>query len=363
MTLDRGSLARRDPQAREIVGSFDNGAWSPTAFDSGALRRSTVTLNQISLFAAVAKHISVTKASEEFRVSQPWVSTQLKQLEIHYATKLYRKVGRGIEITDMGRRFLRDIAPILDQVARLENQFKRLPRKVERETLSVGGTFSACAALLPSLLARFRLKHPAVDLIIRTGTSDELERLLLAADLDLAVTLRAAPSAKLVSEPLRRERIAMFVLSNHALAKRKNLKVAEVLAEPLIIRGGSGSSGVTDDALTHLCAQGVEPKIGMRCDGPTAIKAAVREKMGVGVLFADSIRAELQRGEFTVLEVPGLKLEGYSYIVYLNDKALSSPAQEFLDLLRGARSISPSPGPVSGRAASGRSRQALVHVA
>jgi DNA-binding transcriptional LysR family regulator len=337
MALDRSSLARRDLQAREIVGSFDNGAWSPPAFDSEALRRSTVTLNQISLFAAVAKHISVTKASQEFRVSQPWVSTQLKQLEIHYATKLYRKVGRGIEITDMGRRFLRDIAPILDQMARLEDQFAQLPIKATRETLSVGGSFSACAALLPSLLARFRLKHPAVDLVVRTGTSDELERLLLAAHLDLAVTLRTAPLAKLVSEPLRRETIAMFVLSSHPLARRKNLQLSEVLTEPLIIRGGSGSSGVTDDALTHLCAQGVEPKIGMRCDGPTAIKAAVREKMGVGMLFADSIKAEVERGEFKILEVRGLELEGYSYIVYLQNKPLAPLAQEFLELLRSVR--------------------------
>jgi DNA-binding transcriptional LysR family regulator len=337
MALERGSLAGRDPQAREIVGSFDNGAWSPPAFDSEALRRSTVTLNQISLFAAVAKHISVTKASQEFRVSQPWVSTQLKQLEVHYATKLYRKVGRGIEITDMGRRLLRDIAPILDQVARLENQFAQLPIKATRETLSVGGSFSACAALLPSLLAGFRLTRPEVDLIIRTGTSDELEHLLLAADLDLAVTLRAAPSAKLFSEPLRQERIVLFVLSSHPLTRRKNLQLADVLAEPLIIRGGSGSSGVTDDALTHLCAQGVEPKIGMRCDGPTAIKAAVREKMGVGMLFADSIKAEVKRGEFKILEVRNLELEGHSYIIYPKNKALAPPAREFFELLRSVR--------------------------
>jgi DNA-binding transcriptional LysR family regulator len=320
-------------------------------------------LDQISLFAAVAKHVSVTKASQEFRVSQPWVSTQLKQLELHYATKLYRKVGRGIEITAMGRRFLRDIVPILDQVARLEDQFAQPPIKATRETLSVGGSFSACAALLPSLLARFRLKHPAVELVIRTGTSDELERLLSAADLDLAVTVRAAPSAELVSEPLRRERVAMFVLSNHPLARRKNLHLTDVLAEPLIIRGGSGSSGVTDDALTHLCAQGVEPRISMRCDGPTAIKAAVRERMGVGVLFADSIKAEVERGEFRILEVCGVELEGYSYIVYLKNKPLTSPAREFLELLRSARPRGQNSEAANMHSAPKRSPRSSVHVA
>lgn len=363
MTLDRSALARRDLRAKDIVGSLDTATWSPPAFDLGSLRRSGITLDQISLFAAVAKHVSVTKASQEFRVSQPWVSTQLKQLEIHYATKLHRKVGRGIEITDMGRRFLRDIAPILDQVARLESQFAQIPIKARRETLSVGGSFSACAALLPSLLARFRLKRPEVELIIRTGTSDELERLLLAAELDLAVTLRAAPSAKLFSEPLGQERIALFVLSSHPLARRKNLQLAEVLAAPLIIRGGSGSSGVTDDALTYLSAQGIEPKIGMRCDGPTAIKAAVREKMGVGMLFADSIKAEVKRGEFKMLEVRGLELEGHSYIVYLKNKALTPPARAFLELLRSARPSGQNELAAAMRATSTPSQRPSVHVA
>jgi DNA-binding transcriptional LysR family regulator len=284
-------------------------------------------------------------------------------LELHYATKLYRKVGRGIEITAMGRRFLRDIAPILDQLARLEDQFARMPIKATRETLSVGGSFSACAALLPSLLARFRLKRPEVDLIIRTGTSDELERLLLAADLDLAVTVRAAPSAKLVSEPLRRERIAMFVLSSHPLARRKNVQLPEVLAEPLIIRGGSGSSGVTDDALTYLSAQGIEPKIGMRCDGPTAIKAAVREKMGVGMLFADSIKSEVKRGEFKILEVRDLELEGQSYIVYPKNKTLAPPAREFLEFLRSARPRGQNELAATMRATSTHSQRPSVHVA
>jgi DNA-binding transcriptional LysR family regulator len=147
------------------------------------------------------------------------------------------------------------------------------------------------------------------------------------------------------------------------LARRKNLQLADVLAEPLIIRGGSGSSGVTDDALTHLCAQGVEPKIGMRCDGPTAIKAAVREKMGVGMLFADSIKAEVKRGEFKILEVRGVELEGHSYIVYLKNKALAPPAREFFELLRSVRERGQNGEAARMRATSASASRASVHVA
>src|SRR5262245_28253161 len=336
MSLNRRSWAGIDLPANEVVGNLNRHARGALDYDLGT-RRLGITLSQISLFAAVAKHVSITKASLEFRVSQPWVSQQLKQLEDHYATKLYRKVGRGIEITDRGQLFLRNISPILDQVQRLESQFTKSPVKTDRDMLCVGGSFSACAALLPSLLARFRLKHPAVELVIRSGTSVQLERLLLAARLDLAVTVRVAPSVELVSEPLRREKIALFVPASHFLAQRKNLRLAEVLAEPLIVRGGRGSDGVTDEALTHLLAEGIALNIGMRCDGPTAIKAAVREKMGVGVVFADSIKAEVAAGEFKILDVRALQLEGTSYIIYPKNQPLTTAAREFLELLHSAR--------------------------
>ena len=77
-----------------------------------------MTLNQFTLFAAVAKHLNVRKASEELRVSQPSVSQQLKQLEDRYGLKLYRRLSKGIEITEQGQAFLRNITPILEQVAK-----------------------------------------------------------------------------------------------------------------------------------------------------------------------------------------------------------------------------------------------------
>ncbi len=74
----------------------------------------------------------------------------------------------------------------------------------------------------------------------------------------------------------------------------------------------------------------------MRCDGPIAIKAAVRERMGVGMVFEDSIKAEVDSGEFKILNVRGLELEGESFIVFSKHKLLSPLAQEFLELLRSS---------------------------
>ena len=75
----------------------------------------------------------------------------------------------------------------------------------------------------------------------------------------------------------------------------------------------------------------------MRCDGPSAIKAGVRQKMGVGIAFEDSVQAEIDSGEFKALKVRGLEFEAESFIVYPKHRALSPLAYEFLELLRAAR--------------------------
>jgi DNA-binding transcriptional LysR family regulator len=298
-----------------------------------------MTLNQFSLFVAVAKCASVTKASAELRVSQPSISQQLRQLELHYGAKLYRRVSKGIEITDAGKLFLRNVIPILEQVAKLGAGGKTTEsRRVAPESLTVGGTFSVSAVLLPALLARLRQQHPKAELEFRTSTSERLERYVLSSAIDLAVTDREPASQELTGELLRREKVVIFVPPSHPLAQRKVVKLSELLAEPLIIRGGKGISGTTESGLKRLRDRGLPVKIAMRCDGPAAIKAAVRQQMGVGIAFEDSIKAEVDSGEFLTIKVRALQLEAKSYIVYPKKHSISPLAQEFLRLLRGVRS-------------------------
>jgi DNA-binding transcriptional LysR family regulator len=82
----------------------------------------------------------------------------LKQLEDHHGAKLYRRLSKGIEVTEAGQLLLRKIVPILEQVAKLEGGLK--PRAiVTQAVLRIGGTFNTSAALLPELLARLQCSN------------------------------------------------------------------------------------------------------------------------------------------------------------------------------------------------------------
>jgi DNA-binding transcriptional LysR family regulator len=68
-----------------------------------------------------------------------------------------------------------------------------------------------------------------------------------------------------------------------------------------------------------------------------AIKSAVRHGMGVGVGFEETVKSEITSGEFKILRVCGLDLEGETFIIYPKKRPLFHLAQEFLGLLRGTR--------------------------
>src|SRR5262245_48507692 len=108
-----------------------------------------MTLGQIKTFVAAAKHLNLTKASEEIRMSQPSISKQLKNLEEEFKVTLYRRVRNGIELTEEGKKFLSSAELLLMQLAMMN---RRWSANSKTETLTVGGSHGPSAVLLPSLL-------------------------------------------------------------------------------------------------------------------------------------------------------------------------------------------------------------------
>ena len=296
-----------------------------------------MTLNQFKIFVAIARHHNITKASAELRLSQPWVSQQLQLLEENCGAKLCERFVRGIELTEAGEIFLEKLMPILERVAQLKIGFQPPTQQPQPAVLRVGGTFSSSAILLPGVLARIQRNHPQLIFELRTLAPEDLERLVSTSLMEIAVSTHAARSPELVSEAFGREKMVMFVASSHHLAKKPKLTMSDVLVEPLVIRGVSGERGTIDRLLRRLKAQGASFTVGMRCDEPSKVMAAVGKKMGIGILFEDVLKSEAKMDEFKILNVPGLHLEGESFIIYPRYKALPPLACEFLELLRCAR--------------------------
>jgi DNA-binding transcriptional LysR family regulator len=294
-----------------------------------------MTLHQLRIFSAAAKHLSVTKAGWEVHISQPSTSQQLKLLEEECGVRLYKKNGQGIELTREGRLFFKEVEPILLQVEKLKRIFSLKLHESETRLLTVGGSHAPSASFLPRLASIFRETHPHTRLILRTDNSLLMEKLVQNSHVEIAVVTSHSGAPRLVYERCRQEELVIFASSKHPVAKRQQLTLAELACMPLVIfkRGkvGGGAS-----ILHQIEEQGFRLNIVMHCETAEAAKAAVKRRMGLGILYKDLVQPDIRRGDLKIIRVPGLEMHIDSFIIYPKQKPLSSDAKDFLALLREA---------------------------
>jgi len=143
--------------------------------------RPQLPLNALRAFEASARHLSFTRAAEELCVTQAAVSHQVKGLEARLGATLFRRLARGLVLTDEGQALLPVLSDSFDRIARAMQRFRE---GAVHEGLSVGvvGTF-AVRWLLPRL-PRFRETHPLIEVRVLTHNN----KVDLAAEgLDMAI--------------------------------------------------------------------------------------------------------------------------------------------------------------------------------
>jgi LysR family transcriptional regulator of beta-lactamase len=130
--------------------------------------RPYLPLNGLRAFEAAARHLSFTRAAIELCVTPPALSHQVKALEERLGVPLFRRLPRGLGLTDEGQALLPVLRDAFDRVATALEEFGG---GKGREIVSVGavGTF-ALGWLLPRLPA-FRTAHPFVDLRLTTNNN------------------------------------------------------------------------------------------------------------------------------------------------------------------------------------------------
>ena len=294
-------------------------------------------LDRIELFVKVANQESLSKVARGLHVSPSSVSQRLKSLEKDFCAKLYRRNKDGIELTNAGRTLLSTASQVLNQLDTLRKTLNpNLANAVQ--TLVVGATYNPSAKVLPSAIAAFQKTHPEIKVTFLTSYRRTVEKWVRDGEVDIAMIQNPSEScfADLFTEHFAVDTLAFFAHAGHPLTKKQKISFEGLADTPLIVRDGRGT---THKILTLLQSRGLKLDIALRCASPDAVKAAVRKKMGVGILFHNMIEDDIRRKELKVLRFAGLpRVIGSCYIVYDKTKPLNGAATEFLALLRDMKS-------------------------
>ena len=143
-----------------------------------------LSFRQLRIFESAARLSSFARAAAEMHLSAPAISMQMKDLEEDLGMPLFAKRGRGLVLTSAGEYFLVYARRVLIALKETEDMMLKL-KGMEIGTLNIG-LVSTAKYIAPHLLARFRLEHPGIKLVIHVRNRDQLIGLLREAAIDVA---------------------------------------------------------------------------------------------------------------------------------------------------------------------------------
>jgi len=291
-----------------------------------------MSLERIKAFQKVAEYLSFTKAAAALHVSQTSLSHQLSLLQKEYRVTLYRRSGRGIELTPEGVEYWNKFTKILGDLESLKS-FQTAVTSNVKKRLALGATLGPSGFVMPGLMAIFRTVRPEVELILRIQSSSEVQRLLSQGKVELAVVAKPVYSPGRVVEPYHSERKLAFACPDHPWARKKFITLQEFFSAPLVVKNINRGKSRGEETLTHLAGEYGKPNVIARCNSPEAVKSMVQKGMGIGILYEDMLREEIEIGRFKTINVQNLEMTQPTYIVYSKKTQLSDLAAEFLSLL------------------------------
>ncbi len=287
------------------------------------------TLPQLSVFEAVARLGSFTRAAEELYMAQPTVSVQIKKLSETIGLPVLEQVGKNVRLTSVGRELQAACSEIFNTLTRYEQKVADM-RGMQTGSLHIAASTVAKYFATRSL-AEFLKAYPGIDAKMHVGHRQSLLHRIGENTDDLYLMMNPPSSDEAVSLRLLSNPIMVFAHADHPLAGEKNIPFSRLMQEPLLVREPGSGTRMTTDRLFR--ERGLTPTIRMELGSSEAIRESIRAGLGISILSRHAIDDEVEPGLIT-LDVEGFPLESHWHLVYPVGKQLSFIAQTFLDFVR-----------------------------
>ena len=253
-------------------------------------------LRHLRYFVAVAEEQNFTRAARRLGIEQPPLSLQIRQLEDEIGTPLFRRLPRGVALTDAGAAFLRDARDILHQVQTATEHAQQIARG-DAGRIRVGMINSApFHPFVPRLIREFGQRYPDVGLTLEEDTTPALSLAVLAGTVDVAfVRPLLGKEDQLVIEPLFDEEMVVALPEGHPLTRQKKLPLRALANEDFVLFPRAIGSGLYDEIIAACRRAGFGPRIRHEIRQVTSIANLVAADLGVSVVPA-SMQQVLSNG-------------------------------------------------------------------
>ena len=289
---------------------------------------------QLKIFTKVIETRSFSGAGRAVHLSQPTVSSHIKELEDHFGCRLVDRLSREAVPTSAGEILCDYARRMLSLRDELEAAIAGLHGKI-RGRLAVGGSTIPGVYILPSLVGAFTARHPDVTISLSVGDTETVIEGVAGGRLDLGVVGARTADRRVRQTPLVDDRLCLVVPAGHPWAEASEVSLDALMAEPFIIR--EPGSGTLQSIRERLGRAGADPDgllVSAEMGSTQAVIQGIKSGLGVSILSCVAVADALAAGSVATVAIRGLSMERRFYLTRHRQRTPSPQAAAFIDFLK-----------------------------
>ena len=286
-------------------------------------------LRNIDTFLKVASTQNFSKAAEQLGYSQSAVTVQIQKLEKELGVQLFERIGKRVYLTANGQEFIFHATEIM-KAANSALSFSKNEIKPKGK-LRIGGVESICTALLPELLLDFYKHCPEVEVVIRSGSTDNLLELAMGNELDLVFTLdRHQIRSEWTCAVEKEEEIIFVTLPSERLSRHDIIPFSVLAEHPFILtENGAAYRYELERMLSPL---NIELRPILEIGNTETIINLLKRGMGISFLPRFTVCNELKNHCLTEIHTDLQPVKMHHQILYHKNKWISRQMELFIEL-------------------------------
>ncbi|GAA4850457.1 LysR family transcriptional regulator [Algivirga pacifica] len=266
-------------------------------------------LRHLHYFITVAETLNFTKAAEKLHISQPPLSRQIKELEVHLNARLFDRNNKKVALTHAGKYFYKEIKRYLEQLERIKIQTEKIANNVSGE-FRISYISSTFSSIIPELIAHLRMKFPYVHFKLFEAPTLKQVADLSSGKLDFGIIRSPLYSSEIKAEHWYRDDYA--VVFNKNIYSISHVDHLQQLKEATFVYFNKDYSPQNYEALLKIGAYfGFVPHVVHEANNMHSILQLVKNGLGVSIVPAGVGRNHKDDPNlgFFEIKVPGLSTD------------------------------------------------------
>lgn len=289
---------------------------------------------QLHIFVSVVENKSFSKASEAINLSQPTVSSHIKELEDYFKCRLLDRLGKVTEPTKAGEilyHYSKKLLTLRDQAeAALYDFLGRI-----KGDLFIGGSTIPSGYIIPRLIGTFSKQFPDISIELTAGDTMEIVQKIKKGKIEIGIVGAKIDDPQIKQEKLVTDEMRLIVPSNHKWADKPFVDCSNLFEEKFIAR--EKGSGTWQSILKSMDDAGLKSKNLNTCitmGNTVSVIQGILNHVGISILSTIAVQDDLDKERLKALPVKGLDLDRFFYLTLSKKRTLSPICNKFIEFAR-----------------------------